>query len=386
MGTSVTMSFGDRNTTSSSSLRKIPQGNLGQDGDCDLRTRLAKFQRKMVGDYHGQFDEIYSPYKIRVKRIPPPIQTGRIKTDCLVGPEPDFSIRNSDLSMKDIGRVLGFLDRWNGKRSVFPSFIPFWDGKKANSREFAEYRPKAGHYRTRDMSDQQVLEWTEFAMRHGVRYKGSRSYNFSQATRKPSQLDTWLEQLLFTEKKGIGTVKCHYRSSDARQKRSAVRQKYRTLQPEVSISERRGLGSRRRDWKEYIKCSNYYSFKDYREKQTLNVCLQTYTGRYALSEPVIKALDKIYGHPIYYKEDKLLHIPTLKLVIPTPVIRTWTPLDNREARSAKYPDIISGESLREKRLPYRIDAGLYYNVVGGLSLIGSDLPHGRSGSVKEPSL
>jgi hypothetical protein len=195
-----------------------------------------------------------------------------------------------------------------------------------------------------------------------------------------------LEQLFFKEKKDNGLVKTHYRSLDSRQRRSAVRQKYRTLQPEVSISERRGLGSRRRDWKEYTKYSSYYSFKDYMNRQPVNVCLQTHTGRYALSEPVIEALSKIYGKPIYYKKEKILHIPELKLVIPTPVISTGTPLDNREPRSAKYPEVITGRSLDKKGIKFRIDAGLYYNVVGGLSLIGEDLPRGRSGSVKEPTL
>jgi hypothetical protein len=285
--------------------------------------------------------------------------------------------------MKELGKLFpdpkyGRHPNRNFKGYLQPDFIPFWNDKKRNSKEFAEFRPPVGHYRTREMSDQQVLQWTEFAMKHGIRYKGSNLYDFSQATVRENHLGDEMEKLLFDEKKSIGLVKTHYRTPDARQARSAKRQKYRTLQPEVSISERRGCGSRKRDFRNFVKSSNtYYSFKDYMEKQPVNVCLQTYTGRSALSEPCIEALSKIYGNPIYFKKEKLLHIPTLKLVIPTPVIETGTPLDCRESRTAKYPDVTTWKTLDDKGLKYRIDAGQYYNVVGGLSLIGSDLPLGR---------
>lgn len=179
--------------------------------------------KTMVGNDHGSFDEFTSPYKTRVKRVPI-----RDYPDCRtsgpVGPELDFSIRNRDLEKAPVCALLGLPTKgYKGTPQGVPSFLSQWeDVRKQNTRLFAEFRPKPGCFRTFDMSDIQVLQWTEFAMRHGIEYKNSRSYSFPKKIWEKVDLDSHVNKTFFLEKKDAGIVK-HRRSASSRKRRSEAR-------------------------------------------------------------------------------------------------------------------------------------------------------------------
>jgi hypothetical protein len=293
----------------------------------------------------------------------------------LVGPEPDFSVRYSDLEKAPIRKMLGFAEKTNymdtTKRPHLDWLVPLWDKRiSGNKRDIAAFRPKAGCYRTREMSDQEVLRWTEFAMQHGIRYKGKRSYDFSQATTKPRPLVKWVDQLFFKEKKLNGWITPHSRSSDSRQRRSAVRRaKFRQSGITV-LSIERTLGNRKVDFSAYKKSGSKESFKAFRNRLEPRVCLRTQTSKSVISGVTLRALENLYKFSEVIPFIREPIPTTCKVVISKGIVVTDTPLDRSTFRIPCYPDVITGKSLDKKGFIYRIDAGLYYNVVGGLSMIG----------------
>lgn len=236
----------------------------------------------------------------------------RDRTSGLVGPEPDFSARESNVPR----RLLWELVYEAGLPTHFFQSLPH-----AGNGVVVANHDCIGSF---GWTDHQVRVWTTLANRAGIEYSGNRDYKL------PKHLSGYTpREFTFKEKVLLGLIPSHRRSETAKIRRAArrgIRGAFTAPVDPQGIFRRKYRLSCKEIRQEWFHNHSEIPFKEFKSNCEVGIALYPRGCRGPISSTVFEALRRIYQKPLKLRDSDLGHFSKvdndLKFVLEAPLPMT----------------------------------------------------------------
>lgn len=251
----------------------------------DIRRRMYNSGRNVR--YHYDFSKSWRTWRHQRPLL-------RTRTQGVVGPDPDFSVRESDLPRSWVYAL------FPNRELLAPSHT--WGPDNA---QVAEH----DCHGTYSLTDDQVKLWTRVAHTFGIEYKGDRGYQAPPGFLK--KLGTYYNprtgayvrgesSLNFPEKKVLGLIPKHRRSDVAKIRRAArrgVREAVIGSIPAERLFVTRYRLSAKEMRDEWFRLTPRPLFRDFKQSVGKNITLFPRKCRMTIPGIVYRSLKRIYSNP-----------------------------------------------------------------------------------------
>jgi len=227
----------------------------------------------------------------------------------IVGPEPDWSVRFSELPNDEFGRRRGF-----------PTYGLLRELIQPLSKRTSVYRKTGVEYpmstmtyaqhaclETVFLTDEGVLAWTRFAHKMGITFNGERKYNFPTGKKVPAEYRAWcLARACHKVSSGKRSPEAALRRGEARRQRlkdpihRARRSSPIVVREPLVVRPALTAQALRRSWRAFCPDQRWSEYRS----QVVNPPVLTLavrpSSRQQLPLPVLDAVEKIYRTSVPY--------------------------------------------------------------------------------------